>query len=228
MADTKKTEIVAILDRSSSMAGLEEETIKGFNSFLAQQKETEGEALLTTILFDHEFFLLHNRVDIRKVHPISAEEYQVRGYTALLDALGDGITKIVDAHRREKDQKPENTIFMIITDGEENSSERYRYPEIKKMIKRQQDIYGWEFLFMGANIDAVGAAADIGIRADRAVRYYADEEGTNLNFRAATKAVESMRIEKVINSNWSKDIATHYSQAAGLDADPDKKNGCSK
>mgnify|MGYP003586292234 CR=1 FL=1 len=228
MPDTKKTEIVAILDRSGSMAGLERDTIGGFNSFLAQQKETEGEALLTTILFDNEFYLLHNRVDIREVLPITAKDYWVRGSTALLDALGDGIRKIIEAQRREKNEMPENTIFMIITDGQENSSYRYSYKDIKRMIKRQQDIYGWEFLFMGANMDAVGAAADIGIRADRAVRYYADREGTNINFRAAARAVDTVRLEKRLSSDWSEDIATYYSRTAGTGSDPDKKNGRSK
>ena len=176
------TEIVFILDRSGSMGGLEADTIGGFNAFLEKQKKEEGEALLSTILFDHESVVLYDRVDIRKVEPMTERQYQVRGSTALLDAIGGAVHHMANVHKyaREED-RPGKTIFVITTDGMENASRRYSYSEVQRMVKHEQEKYGWEFLFLGANMDAISVARSFGIREDRAVRYSCDEVGTGLN-----------------------------------------------
>ena len=188
------TEIVFILDRSGSMSGLEADTIGGYNSLIAKQKKEEGEAYISTVLFDDECEVLHDRVDIKKVEPMTDKEYYVRGSTALLDAVGGAIHHIGNVHKyaREED-KPEKTLFIITTDGQENSSSRYSYEKVKHMVERQKNKFGWEFLFLGANIDAAKEAGRFGIKADRAVNYHCDKEGTAVNYRALNKAVTSVR-----------------------------------
>ncbi len=173
------TEIVFILDRSGSMSGLEDDTIGGFNSMIKkQQEETDGDALISTILFDHESIVLHDRVPLAKVKPLTRKDYEVRGTTALLDAVGDAVKHIKNIHKyaREED-RPQKTLFIITTDGMENASYKFSYADIKKLIEQQKEL-GWEFVFMGANIDAVEVAGHIGIDARRAVNYHSDKKGT--------------------------------------------------
>lgn len=211
------TEIVFILDRSGSMSGLEADTIGGFNSLLRKQKAEEGEAFVSTILFDDRQEVLHDRVDIQKINPMSDEEYYVRGCTALLDAVGGAIHHIGNVHKyaREED-RPEKTLFIITTDGMENSSRRYTYEKVKQMVERQKEKYGWEFLFLGANIDAIDVAGRFGIKADRAVNYECDARGTEVNYRALSKAVSRVRnckVEKMneaLSCEWKKEIEADY------------------
>lgn len=175
------TEIVFILDASGSMAGVVNDTIGGFNSMLERQKKAEGEAYLSTVLFDDESTVLYDRVDINKVKPLTDKEYVVGGCTALLDAVGGAIHHIGTIHKYARDEdRPSKTLFVIITDGEENASHRYDYDRVKKMIKRQENKYGWEFMFLGANIDAAAAARNIGIRANRSVQYKQDRVGVSM------------------------------------------------
>ena len=176
------TEIVFILDRSGSMAGLEEDTIGGFNAMLEKQKAEPGEALISTVLFDNESVVIHDRVPLREVAPMDRRDYWVRGCTALLDAMGGAIHHIGNVHKyiREED-RPEKTLFIITTDGMENASRRYTYDRLRKLVERQKERYGWEFLFLGANIDAIATARRFGITEDRAVDYLFDSEGTALN-----------------------------------------------
>ena len=179
------TEIVFILDRSGSMAGLESDTIGGFNSMIQkQQKELEGNALVSTVLFDHESIVLHDRVPLSEVKPLTEKDYEVRGTTALLDAIGDAVKHIRNVHKyaREED-RPQKTLFVITTDGMENASEKFSFKEIKKLIVEQKE-HGWEFVFLGANIDAIEVAGHIGIDARRAVNYHADSRGTHELFGA--------------------------------------------
>ncbi len=205
------TEIVFILDRSGSMAGLEADTIGGFNSFVEKQKKEEGQALLSAVLFDHECTVLYDRVDIQKVEPMNDRQYQVRGSTALLDAIGGAVHHTANVHRyiREED-RPARTVFVITTDGMENSSRRYSYEEVQKMVKHEQEKYGWEFLFLGANMDAISTARTFGIRPDRAVRYACDSAGTSLNFEVVSQTVGSLRRGKAISDSWSAPIAADY------------------
>ena len=188
------TEIVFILDRSGSISGLEADTIGGYNSLLEKQKKEDGEAIVSTVLFDDTQEVLHDRVALDKMKPITDKEYYVRGCTALLDAVGGAIHHIGNVHKyaREED-RPEKTLFIITTDGMENSSRRYTYDKVKKMVERQKEKYGWEFLFLGANIDAIGVAGRFGIDADRAVNYECDSAGTAVNYRALSKAVSRVR-----------------------------------
>ena len=179
------TEIVFILDRSGSMAGLESDTIGGFNSMIQkQQKELEGNALVSTILFDHESIVLHDRVPLSEVKPLTEKDYEVRGTTALLDAIGDAVKHIRNVHKyaREED-RPQKTLFVITTDGMENASEKFSFKAIKQLIVEQKE-HGWEFVFLGANIDAIEVAGHIGIDARRAVNYHADSHGTRELFGA--------------------------------------------
>lgn len=202
----KKTEVVFILDRSGSMRGLEADTIGGFNGMLDKQKKLEGEVLVSTVLFDDRCEVLHDRKDLQKVEHMTNEEYYVRGCTALLDAVGGAVHHIGNVHKyaREED-RPEKTLFIIITDGMENASENYTYAKVKQMIERQQERYGWEFIFMGANMDAIKEAGRYGIRESRAVSYLNDDIGTNLNYEAVHKVMSGIRLKACID-DWKVDI----------------------
>lgn len=188
------TELVMILDRSGSMSGLEADTIGGFNSMIEKQKREEGEAYVSVVLFDDVSEVICDRVDIRKVEPMTDRQYYVRGCTALLDAIGGAIHHIGNIHKyaREEDV-PEKTLFIITTDGMENASTVYNYEKIRRMIERQKEKYHWEFLFLGANIDAISVAGRFGINANRAVRYEHDSAGTQLNFRVMENVVSCAR-----------------------------------
>ena len=188
------TEIVFILDRSGSMCGLEPDTIGGYNSMIEKQKNEEGEALISTVIFDNETEVLHDRVPIGKIEPITEKEYFVRGSTALLDAVGGAIHHIANIHKyaREEDV-PEKTLFIITTDGMENSSREYSYDKVKKMVEKRKEKDHWEFIFMGANIDAVSVANKFGVDRSRAVRYECDGAGTALNYKVMSKMVSCAR-----------------------------------
>ena len=210
------TEIVFILDRSGSMAGLEDDTIGGFNAMVEKQKKEQGEAVLSAVLFSDDNRVLYDRVDIQKVEPMTDRQYQVGGCTALLDAIGGAVHHIANVHKyaREED-RPGKTIFVITTDGMENASRAYTYEEVQRMVKHEQEKYGWEFLFLGANMDAISAARSFGIRPDRAVRYQCDGEGTALNYRVLSGAVSGIRRHGQIEEDWSRPIAEDYSKRSG-------------
>ena len=213
------TEIVFILDRSGSMSGLEKDTIGGYNSLIKKQKKEEGEAYISTVLFDDRTEVLHDRVGLDKIKPMTEEEYYVRGCTALLDAVGGAIHHIGNVHKyaREED-RPEKTLFIITTDGQENSSRMYTYEKVKRMVESQKKKYGWEFLFLGANIDAVAEAGRFGIKPDRAVNYECDEIGTAVNYRALNKAVSRARncaaneMDKALAADWKEEIEADYNK----------------
>ena len=204
-------EIVFILDRSGSMAGLESDTIGGFNSMIRKQKQEPGEALVSTVLFDNVSEVIHDRVDIQKVRPMARKDYDVRGCTALLDAVGRAIRHIGNIHKyaREED-RPEKTLFVITTDGMENASQEYTYPKLKAMIERQKEQYGWEFLFLGANIDAAKEAARFGIDADHAADYHADHKGTAVVYDAVNDAVCSVRASRSTKADWKHKVDEDY------------------
>ena len=188
------TELVFILDKSGSMAGLESDTIGGFNAMLQKQRALEGECRITTVLFDNRYELLHDRIDIRAVSSMTEKEYQVGGSTALLDAIGLTIHKLVSVQRNTAEEyRAEKVMFVIITDGEENASREYSVQKIRAMIEHEKENYGWEFIFLGANIDAVETAGRFGIKADRAVDYVPDRKGTELNFKAMSETVACFR-----------------------------------
>ena len=202
------TELVFILDRSGSMAGLEADTIGGFNGMIEKQRKEPGEAVVSTVLFSDAAEVLHDRVDIGRVEPMTDAQYFVRGCTALLDAIGGAIHHIGNIHKyaREED-RPEKTIFVITTDGMENASRRYSSDAVKAMIERQKTKYGWEFLFLGANIDAVETAARYGIEEDRAVTYLNDPDGLKVNYEAVDEVVRRMRCCSVRpGAEWKKRI----------------------
>lgn len=209
------TEIVFILDRSGSIAGLEDDTIGGFNAFIAKQKKEEGEALISTVLFDDRSEVIYDRVDLRKIEPMNDKQYYVRGCTALLDALGGAIHHIGNVHKyaREED-RPEKTLFIITTDGMENASRRYDYDRVRKMVERQKEKYNWEFLFLGANMDAIETAGHFGISRDRAVNFVCDSEGTKLNYEVLSAAVTSFRACKSetpkMADGWCDEIEKDY------------------
>lgn len=206
-ANINITELVFILDKSGSMAGLESDTIGGFNSMLAKQKEEPGEVIVTTVLFNDCYELLHDRTNIKGVRPISEKEYFVGGNTALLDAVGKTINKISNAQKHIcEEQRANKVLFVIITDGMENSSREFDYGKIKEMIETQKKVHDWEFLFLGANIDAVSVAAKIGIRANRAANYHADGYGTRQNFETLSKVVTYMQENNGIPDDWKKTI----------------------
>ena len=188
------TELVMILDRSGSMSGLEADTIGGFNGMIEKQKKEDGEAYVSVILFDDQSEVIYDRVDIGKVEPMTDRQYYVRGCTALLDAVGDAIHHIGNIHKyaREEDV-PEKTIFIITTDGMENASRRYNYNKVRRMIERQKEKYNWEFIFLGANIDAAAEASRLGIDASRAARYECDSAGTALNYSVVGDTVAKLR-----------------------------------
>ena len=213
------TEIVFILDRSGSMRGLEQDTIGGFNSLIKKQRNEEGEAYISTILFDNFSEVLHDRLPLDKINEMTEKEYFVRGSTALLDAIGGAIHHISHIHKyaREED-RPEKTLFIITTDGMENSSRNYSYEKVKELVEKQNKEYGWEFLFLGANIDAIEEANKFGIGADRAVNYHCDKEGTAVNYNSLNKAISSVRrcrgvgAMKEALSNWDEDIRDDFSK----------------
>ena len=205
------TEIVFILDRSGSMSGLESDTIGGFNAMIEKQKKAPGEALVSTILFDNVSEVIHDRVNIRDIKPMTDREYCVRGCTALLDAIGGAIHHIGNVHKyaREEDV-PAHTLFVITTDGMENASHMYSSDKVKQMIQRQQEKYGWEFLFLGANIDAIETANHFGINADKAANYQCDCEGTALNYEVLNDAISAVRCNAALDSSWKKRIDKDY------------------
>ena len=201
------TEMVFILDRSGSMQGLEKDTIGGFNGMIEKQKNVEGEALISTVLFDHESVVLHDRINIREIRPMTDKDYTVRGCTALLDAIGGAIHHIGNIHKYARNEDvPEKTVFVIITDGMENASKHYTADRVKEMIERQKTKYGWEFLFLGANIDAVETAKQFGIGKERAVSYRSDSVGTELNYKVVSEAMCAMRCSASIPDNWKEQI----------------------
>ena len=205
------TEIVFILDRSGSMAGLEEDTIGGFNAMIQKQKGEPGEALVSTVLFDNISEVIHDRVDIQRLAPMTRKDYYVRGCTALLDAVGGAIHHIGNVHKyaREED-RPERTLFVITTDGMENASRQYSYQRLKAMIERQKEKYGWEFIFLGANIDAAKEAARLGIDKDRAANYHADRRGTAVIYEAVSEAVCAVRASRPMDGAWKQSIDEDY------------------
>ena len=205
------TELVFILDRSGSMGGLEQDTIGGFNAMLTRQKEQEGEANVTTILFDHEVQLLHDRFPLKAVAPLTEKDYYVRGCTALLDAIGYGVEKMANIQRHlPESERAEKVIFVITTDGLENASKRFGYEKIRRMIEREKEQYGWEFLFLGANIDAVETARHFGIGADRAVNYHSDSAGTQLNYEVLSEAISAVRCSAPLGADWKRRIDEDY------------------
>ena len=205
------TEIVFILDRSGSMAGLEDDTIGGFNAMIQKQKDEDGEAYVSTVLFDNHTEVIHDRVDIQQIQPMTRKDYYVRGCTALLDAVGKSIHHIGNVHKyaREED-RPEKTIFVITTDGMENASREYTYDRVKKMIRHEQEKYGWEFLFLGANIDAAKEAARFGITEDRAANYHADHQGTAVIYEAMSEAVCNVRACRPMSADWKRRVDEDY------------------
>lgn len=191
------TEVVFILDRSGSMGGLEADTIGGFNSMISKQKKEDGEALISTVLFDDLTEVIYDRVDVNRIEPMTDKQYYVRGCTALLDAIGGAIHHIGNVHKyaREED-RPEKTLFIITTDGMENASRKYSYEKVKKMVEKQKEKYNWEFLFLGANIDAIDVAGRFGIAKERAINYNSDSVGTQVNFKALNNMVSGFRKSK--------------------------------
>lgn len=202
-------EVVFILDRSGSMSGLEKETIDGFNEMIEKQRHDEGRAIVSTVLFDHMFEVIHNRVDLRDVSKMTREDYYVRGTTALLDAVGRSIVKINRIQQERCDKRP-RTLFVITTDGMENASREFGYADVKRLISRQKERYGWEFIFLGANIDAVGTARRFGISPDRAADYHSDEEGTRLNYAVLSESVSEFRENRTLSADWKDRIDTDY------------------
>lgn len=204
-------ELVFILDRSGSMSGLEGDTIGGYNSMLKKQKEKPGDVKVTTVLFDDHDEILHNRLDMEAINSITNKEYYVRGTTALLDAMGKTIKKMVNFQKRTPEKKQsKQVLFVIITDGMENASREYSYEQIKEMVDYQKEKYGWEFIFLGANIDAYETANRFGIHRDRAVNYHADAKGTHLNYEVLSETVMHMRVNKSIDDSWKEKIEKDY------------------
>lgn len=201
------TELVFILDRSGSMNGLEKDTIGGFNAMIEKQKREAGQALVSTVLFDNESVVIHDRLPLDKVPPLTEREYCTRGCTALLDAVGGAIRHIGNIHKyARREDVPEKTLFIITTDGYENASKRYDYEKVRQMIQHEKEKYGWEFLFLGANIDAAAEAKRFGISADRAVNYKCDEAGTALNYEVISDAVCSVRASRPLAADWKARI----------------------
>ena len=207
------TELVFILDRSGSMAGLEKDTIGGFNAMIEKQRREAGDALISTVLFDNTSEVIHDRMTLQEIPRMTEKEYYVRGCTALLDAVGDAIHHIGNVHKyaREED-RPEKTLFVITTDGMENASRRYTYEKVKEMITRQKEKYGWEFLFLGANIDAAREAARFGITEDRAANYHADHQGTEVIYEAVSETVSNFRACRPMAANWKDRINADFNK----------------
>ena len=210
---SKFTEIVFILDRSGSMAGLEADTIGGFNSLIQKQKREDGKAVVSTVLFDDKCEVLHDRKDLMEIASLTEEDYYVRGCTALLDAVGGAIHHIGNVHKYARpEDRPERTLVIITTDGMENASRKYRYENVKRMIERQKERYGWEFLFLGANMDAVSVAGRFGIAPERAVRFHCDEKGTELNYRVLSETIANVRCGAPMEASWKEEIERDYEE----------------
>lgn len=210
------TELVFILDRSGSMSGLESDTIGGYNAMLEKQKKEPGTAIITTVLFDDSYELLHDRINLRGLAPITDKEYFVRGTTALLDAVGKTINKIgnVQKHTAE-DERAEHVMFVITTDDLENASHEFGYDRVRQMIEHQKSKYGWEFIFLGANIDAIATAERFGISKDRATNYHADSEGTLLNYEVISETVSCLRANRKLTENWKERIDEDFKKRGG-------------
>ena len=207
------TELVFILDRSGSMSGLEADTIGGFNSMVEKQKKEEGTAYVSTVLFNQESTVVHDRVDVQKVEPMTEKTYCVGGCTALLDAIGDAVKHIGNIHKYARPEDvPAHTLFVITTDGMENASRRYNGDQVRRLVERQKEKYGWELLFLGANIDAVETAQRIGISADRAVDYCCDSAGTALNYETLTECVSDVRAGRGVSKTWSAAIKRDHKE----------------
>ena len=205
------TELVFILDRSGSMAGLESDTIGGFNAMIEKQKKQDGKCYVSTVLFDNVSEVLHDRVNLFDIKPMTDKEYTVRGCTALIDALGGAIHHIGNIHKYARNEDvPEHTVFVITTDGMEDASRKYGSAEVKAMIERQKEKYGWEFLFIGANIDAVETAAQYGISEDRAVNYIPDPTGTHILYESVSAVVGNVRANKCVDNAWSDELNKDY------------------
>lgn len=221
MKKRKKTnnliELVFILDRSGSMAGLESDTIGGFNAMLQKQKKEPGDAYVSTILFDNVSEVIHDRLQLKKVPEMTETDYTVRGCTALIDAIGGAIHHIGNIHKYARPEDvPAHTIFIITTDGMENASHKYSSNKVKKMIEQKKEKYGWEFLFIGANIDAVETAATFGIERNRAVNYKADSMGTQILYEAISSPICDMRANAPVSDDWSRDIEEYYNKSQKL------------
>lgn len=212
------TELVFILDRSGSMSGLESDTIGGYNALLQKQKKESGEAIITTVLFDDQYELLHDRINLLGIAPITDKEYFVRGTTALLDAVGKTINKLVNVQRHTaKEEQAEHVMFVITTDGMENASREFDYAKVSKMIEHQKKKYGWEFIFLGANIDAIATAERFGISKDRATNYNADSEGTMLNYEVLSETVSNLRANRAIEEDWKDRIEEDFKKRGSRD-----------
>ena len=214
MKETAKnnvTELVFILDRSGSMAGLESDTIGGFNALIEKQKKEDGDCFVSTVLFDNRCEVLHDRVPLEKVKPLTDKDYTVRGCTALIDALGGAIHHIGNIHKYARPEDvPAHTLFVITTDGMENASRRYTADEVRKTVERQKEKYGWEFLFIGANIDAVETAGCYGISADRAANYNADGAGTHILYESVSETVANVRANRAVGDDWNAQLEKDY------------------
>ncbi|RLQ83850.1 vWA domain-containing protein [Planomicrobium sp. Y74] len=209
------TELVFILDKSGSMAGLEKDTIGGFNALVEKQRKLEGDVRVTTVLFNQSYELLHDRISLKGISPLTEDDYEVGGTTALLDAIGSSIQKIGNAQKRTSEvERADKVMFVITTDGMENASCEYNYKKIHEMIGRQKQKFNWEFIFLGANIDAVATAQQFGVGEDFAVEYHADAEGTQLNYQVLSEAVASFRTGKSLDRDWKKDIEKDYKSRA--------------
>lgn len=207
------TELVFILDRSGSMAGLEADTIGGFNSFIEKQKKEDGECFVSTILFDNVSEVLHDRIRLCDVPKMTDRDYTVRGCTALIDAIGAAVNHIKNIHKYARSEDvPEHTMFIITTDGMENASHIYSSEKVKKMIEHEKEKYGWEFLFIGANIDAIETAGRFGISSDRAVNYHADSRGTEVLFDTVCCAAACMRNDMPLSADWSENIDRDFNK----------------
>lgn len=210
------TELVFILDKSGSMHGLEADTIGGFNSMIEKQKREEGTAVVSTILFSDESSVVHDRVSLDEIKPLTEKEYSVGGCTALIDAIGGAIHHIGNIHKYARNEDvPEHTMFVITTDGMENASRRYSSDKVKQMIERRKEKYGWEFLFLGANIDAVETAKRFGISSDRAVKYVSDKKGTALNYEILNEAISVVRANATLDADWKKTIEEDQKKRGG-------------
>lgn len=205
------TEIVFVLDRSGSMCGLESDTIGGFNAYISKQRKEEGDANVTTVLFDDCIELIHDRTNIKSMKPLTEKQYYVRGCTALLDAVGYSISRMIDTQKKLSDEsKADKVVFIITTDGYENASHEYTYSSINKLIEKQKEKYNWEFIFMGANIDAVSEAEKLGIHSSRAVKYYHDEEGVKETYEAAAIFTSNLRNNVKQKDSWKEKVVENY------------------